>query len=196
MSARRVRRFTVLGAAVLLSAASPETSTAQVGPDSAWRISGGGGAAWILSGHRHMDTGQVAPSFDLAIERSVGEGYALGLAWIATWYQGDFGDERRHTLALTASARPTPGLQLAAGLGPGVASFVTVDGPPTDGVGDANIDVFEGETGLSSLARIGFRAPLSDRLAVSPTLSSVTHWLLGETMTYLTAGLRVEMTLR
>jgi hypothetical protein len=196
MPRRTLPGIAVMAAAALLPAASPAPAAAQEGAGSTWRLSGGGGAAWILSGHPHMDTGQVSPSFNLGIERSIHDRYALGIAWIATWYRGDFGDEGRHTLAITGSAFPGDGLHLTAGLGPGIASLVTVEGPPADGPGDANVDVFEGEPALSFLGEIGYRAPLSRHLAISPTLSSVTHWLRGQTMTYLAAGLDVTLTLR
>ncbi|NIP81718.1 MAG: hypothetical protein GWM90_21870, partial [Gemmatimonadetes bacterium] len=148
MRSTTARRSSILAAAGLLAMASPRASAAQDGRDFAWRLSARAGAARILSGHPHMETGQVAPTLGLAVDRAVGHHLALGFAWVATWYQGDFGAEQRQTVAVTASAFPLPGLELSAGMGPGVASLVTVQGPPADGAGDASIDVFEGESAL------------------------------------------------
>lgn len=189
-----LRVVALFGPLALLPLVAPDRGAAQA-PDGGWRLSAGVGSAWITSGHPYMDDGQRAPTARLAVERRVGRSYAVGVQWIGTWYQGHYGDERRHSLALTGSLYPWAGLFVTAGAGPGTASLVLREGPPADGPGDVLIDVFEGESAFSLTADLGWEVCLGQRFAIAPVLSRVTHWLHDDRMSITALTGRVSVRL-
>jgi hypothetical protein len=173
----------------LLVLVAPGDLVAQ-GAGFAWRASGGVAYGTIATAGPHQDDGQTPAVYHVGIERSLGRRFAVGLDWTGSWFDGRYGRERRHAVMATGSAYVVEGLHARAGIGPGVASWVTVDGPPADGPGDVVIGISEGDPSVVLTAGLGYDVPLGG-FQVTPGAAWVGHRLHGATLSMLTVGVRV-----
>ena len=158
-------------------------------------MSGGVGHGTVATSGPHQDEGQTPVVYRVGLERAMGGRLAAGLEWTGSWYEGRLGRERRHALTATLSAYAVGGLHLRAGVGPGVASWVTVDGPPEDGFGDVVIGFSEGDPSLALLAGLAYDLPLGP-FQLTPDVTAVGHRLHGETLMMGVVGVRLWLRTR
>jgi hypothetical protein len=176
---------------VLLYPGVAESQAADFG----WRASGGAGYGTVSSAGPNQEEGQTPAVYRVGVERSVGHRFAVGLEWTGTWYDGRFGRERRLALTATGATYLLDGLHVRAGVGPGVVSWVTVDGPPTDGPGDVVIGFSEGDPSVAVTAGVGYDLPLGV-FQLTPEATWIGHRLHGATLSLLSAGARVWLRTR
>lgn len=176
------------GLLVLAALFAPDCAAGQA--DFEWRAGGGVGYGRVASSGPHQEDGQTLAVYRIGVERALAGRVGLGLEWTGAWFDGRFGRERRHSVMATGSAYPAWGLQLRAGVGPGVASWVTVDGPPADGPGDVVIGISEGDPSLALTAGIGYDVAVGP-FQLTPEVAWIGHRLHGATLSLLSAGARV-----
>lgn len=187
MGERVVRSIIALVVAVVIAA--PAAAQAPLG----WRLSAGGGPAILLSGHDASSYGQVSPGIRVALDHGLSPSLALGVEWIATWPSSGFGTENRHHVGLVATAYPfRSGLAVYGGVGLGLATIVTIEGPPPPpGVGDVNIGI--GDTmGPGLTAGLAWDIRLGDGLTITPTAEGLLQEIQGFRLAHAFVGLRLS----
>lgn len=158
-----------------------------------WRLGVGAGVADIGSTGPHQDPGGTPATYQVALERAVGSRFGVGLEWMGTWYTGpEWGRQQRQAWTLTGSFYPVGRLSLMAGAGPGLASWVEVIGPPSGGMGDVLIDVYEGEPALALSAGAAVDVPAGP-FQLAPLTRVVVHRLRGESLTLAFVALRLSL---
>jgi hypothetical protein len=160
-----------------------------------WRLGVGIEQGDVASAPPHQDGGQTPAVWRVGVERALGDRFALGLDWTGSWFDGRFGTERRHALTATGTAYLWKGLHVRGGAGPGLVTWVDVDGPPADGVGDVVIGVSEGDPSLALTADVGYDLSLGP-WQITPTVRLIAHRLHGETLTMSAVGARLWLRAR
>lgn len=160
-----------------------------------WRLGVGIETGEVVSSPPHQERGQTPVVWRFGLERGVGDRFALGLDWTGSWFDGRFGTERRHALTATGTAYLWRGLHVRGGAGPGLVTWVDVDGPPADGAGDVVIGVSEGDPSLALTGDVGYDVSLGP-FQVTPAVRIVAHRLHGETVTMSAVGARLWLRAR
>lgn len=185
---KRVVR-TIGAMAIVAVLVTPAAAQAPAG----WRLSAGGGPAVLLAGHDASSRGQVSPGIRVALDHGLSPSLALGVEWIATWPSSGFGGENRHHMGLVATAYPLQnGLAVYGGLGLGLATIVTIEGPPpAPYVGDVNIGI--GDTmGPGATAGLAWEIRLGGGLTVTPTAQALLQEIQGFRLAHAFFGVRLS----
>jgi hypothetical protein len=120
----------------------------------------------------------------------VGDRFAVGLDWTGSWFEGRFGTERRHAMSVTGTAYVWKGLHARMGAGPGVVTWVNVEGPPPGAIGDVVIGISEGDPSLALTGGVGYDLSFGP-FQLAPVARIMAHRLHGETVYMSALGTRL-----
>jgi len=130
------------------------------------------------------------------VDGRVTDWLSAGVEWMGTWFVTEYGNERRYNVGLSATAYPFGGFFVSTGIGYGLASRVTIDGPPEDCCGDVVIGFHELDSGSGLTLSTGFDARITRHWILTPVVSVAYQRVGGETVGFGWFGGRIAFDTR